>query len=72
MRTKKWDVGDKERRYFYYTKIHKKNKVLKVPRQNPLVLLVKIIGSHHKALGNRQGAQIFQKSMGNLKILVAG
>jgi len=33
-----------------------------VPKQNPLVLLVKIIDSHQKAFGNGN-------SMGNLKIL---
>jgi hypothetical protein len=40
-----------------------------VPKQNPLVLLVKIIGRHQKPLGNGKGVQIFQNSMGNLKIL---
>jgi hypothetical protein len=71
MKTKNWKVGGSERHYLYYTKIHTKIKILKVNRQNPLVVLVMIIGSQQKALGNGQSAQIFQKAMGNLKILFA-
>jgi hypothetical protein len=49
---------------FIVRKFIQKIKVLQLTRQNPLVLLVEIIGSHHKELGNGQGAQIFQKSRG--------
>ena len=63
MRTKKWDVGDNDRHYLYYTKIGTKIKVLKGPTQNPLALLVKIIASRHKALRNRQ-VHKFSKSLG--------
>jgi len=68
MRKKKREVGGNERHYFHYTKIHTKIKILNIPRQNPLVVIVMIIGNQQTALGNGQGAQIFQKSMGILRI----